>query len=430
MTPDLNRLNTPGVRLLVALAAGLAAGALLAGSVHEALLVSVARPVGKLWLDALTMTVVPLVTALLIAGVYEAGQSGGNVIARRAMVWFASLLAIGSLLGGIVAMGLLDAWPVPDHATRLTVAARPAPTVDAGSWTDNLIPANVIAAAADSAMVPLVVFALLFGFALTRIESGLSTHLARTFRGIAEAMLVIVGCVLWIAPIGVLALAFGVGVTLGAGAASVLLHYVIVIILVCLAVAAAMHILAATWGRTGAIAFARAALPAQAVAVTTQSSLASLPVMLTAASALRVDAASAGIVLPLAVSLFRAASAAANVAVAVYLAQVHGVAITVETLVVGALVAAAVSVGAVGLPAQVSFFAVIAPVCVAMGVPVTLLPLLLAIETVPDVFRTLGNVTADIAVAQMVGCRQNEREIGARSGSNSEENTGALRGIE
>lgn len=71
----------------------------------------------------------------------------------------------------------------------------------------------------------------------------------------------------------------------------------------------------------------------------------------------------------------------------------------------GAMVAATVSVAAIGLPAQVSFFAVIAPVCLAMNVPVTLLPLLPAIETVPDIFRTLGNVTADLAVLRIVGAR-------------------------
>jgi Na+/H+-dicarboxylate symporter len=94
------------------------------------------------------------------------------------------------------------------------------------------------------------------------------------------------------------------------------------------------------------------------------------------------------------------------VAVAVYLAQVHGMSLAAATLVIGALVAAAVSVGAVGLPAQVSFFAVITPVCIALGVPVTLLPLLLAIQTVPDTCHTLRNVTADMAVLSQAGAKE------------------------
>lgn len=398
------RLNTPAVRLLVALAGGLVAGAMASGSGYEAELLAVAQPVGRLWLNALTMTVVPLVTALLIAGVFEAGRSGGNAISRRALIWFAGLLVAASLLGGVVAVLLLEVWPIPDGAGRLAAAAGEAPIAQpAGDWIDNIVAANIVGAAAETAMVPLVLFAMLFGFALTRIEHDLGTALARVFRAVAEVMLVIVGWVLWIGPLGVLALALGVGVTLGAGAAGVLMHYVLVIIIVCLATALFMHLLAASAGRIGAMTFARAALPAQTVAMSTQSSLASLPVMMSAAFALRVAPASAGIVLPLAVSLFRAASAAANVAVAVYLAQVHAVPVAAAGLIAGALVAAAVSVGAVGLPAQVSFFAVIAPVCIAMGVPITLLPLLLAIETLPDVFRTLGNVTADMAVMRLAG---------------------------
>jgi Na+/H+-dicarboxylate symporter len=398
--------NTPPVRLLAALAGGLFAGTVANGSGYEAELLAVARPVGKLWLNALTMTVVPLVTALLIAGVYEAGQSGGNAISRRALGWFALLLVAASLIGGGVAMLLLEAWPMPEGAARLVGGAAPPVASGGGDWVDAIVPANIIAAGAETAMVPLVLFAMLFGFALARIERELGAGLARVFRAIADVMLVIVGWVLWIGPLGVFALAFGVGIALGAGAAGVLLHYVLVIIAVCLSIALFMHLFAAIAGRMGVMAFARAALPAQAVAMSTQSSLASLPVMVSAAPLVKIDDASAGIVLPLAVSLFRAASAAANVAVAVYLAQVHGVPVAAATLVIGALVAAAVSVGAVGLPAQVSFFAVIAPVCIAMGVPVTLLPLLLAIETLPDVFRTLGNVTADIAVMRLAGVRR------------------------
>jgi Na+/H+-dicarboxylate symporter len=409
-------LNTPPVRLLVALAGGLAAGAVTNGSGYEADLLAVARPVGKLWLNALTMTVVPLVTALLIAGVYEAGQSGGSAISRRALGWFAILLVAAALIGGVLALLLLEAWPLPEGADRLVADSAPPAHVGDGDWVDAIVPANIIAAGAETAMVPLVLFAMLFGFALAHIERDLGAGLARVFRAVAEVMLVIVRWVLWIGPIGVFALAFGVGVALGAGAAGVLLHYVLVIIAVCLSIALLMHLFAAIAGRIGVLAFARAALPAQAVAMSTQSSLASLPVMVSAAPQVKVVPSSAGIVLPLAVSLFRAASAAANVAVAVYLAQVHGVPLAAATLVIGALVAAAVSVGAVGLPAQVSFFAVIAPVCIAMGVPVTLLPLLLAIETLPDVFRTLGNVTADMAVMRLAGGRAAARSDPAETG--------------
>jgi Na+/H+-dicarboxylate symporter len=401
------RLNA-SVPILLGLVAGLVAGTLLAGSAFGEAAARVAQPVGQLWLDALTMTVVPLVFSLLVTGVMGAAlQASRARVAGRAVLWFAVLLLAASLLAIVVTLFALEAWPLPRAAAALAATGGPAPAVPASTdWLTGIIPTNPIKSAAETAMVPVVVFALLFGIAASRIEPELRTAVSRLVQGIAETMLVIVHWVLWIAPVGVLALAFGVGQRLGSGAAGVLAHYVTVVILACLSATVLAYICAATLGRLNPLAFARAALPSQIIAVSTQSSLASLPAMIEAAPSLGVERANAGIVLPLAVSLFRMASAAANVAVAIYLAHVHGVEVAAATLVVAAVVAALVSVAAVGLPAQVSFFAIIAPVCLAMGVPVVLLPLLLAIETLPDVFRTLGNVTADLAVARVAGGAQ------------------------
>ena len=71
-------------------------------------------------------------------------------------------------------------------------------------------------------------------------------------------------------------------------------------------------------------------------------------------------------------------------------------------MVAGGLTAMAISVGTVGLPGQISFFASVAPIALAMGVPLELLPLLLAVEVIPDIFRTVGNVTADLTAARIV----------------------------
>jgi Na+/H+-dicarboxylate symporter len=398
-------LNTPSLRILFGLVTGLVAGALLARTDLGTAVGAIAQPVGKLWLDALTMTVVPLVFSLLVTGVMGAAvHASGAQVAGRALLWFAVLLLAACFLSIGVTTAALEFWPLPRAAAALASVGGPVPAVPASTdWLSNIIPTNPIKSAAETAMVPVVVFALLFGLAASRIEPEPRTAVSRLVQGIADTMLVIVQWVLWIAPLGVLALAFGVGQRLGGGAAGVLAHYVAVVITACLGAVVLAYGCVAVLGRMNPLTFARAALPAQIIAVSTQSSLASLPAMVKAAPALGVERARAGIVLPLAVSLFRMASAAANVAVALYLAQVHGVQIAPATLAIGAMVAALVSVAAVGLPAQVSFFAIIAPVCLAMGVPVVLLPLLLAIETLPDVFRTLGNVTGGLAVARLAG---------------------------
>ena len=402
-------------RILAGLVLGLVVGAAIGGTAASGPLLAVAQPVGKLWLDALTMTVVPLVFSLLVTGIVSAADSAsGGRIAPLALLWFAVLLVGVCLISAALTPLALDLWPIPAAAASLQAPGGDVPVIASGAdWVSNIIPTNPLAAAADTAMVPLVIFALIFGLAVSRIEPELRTSVHTFFRAIVQAMLTIVHWVLLVAPLGVFALAFAVGARTGIGAASTLLHYVALVVGSCLTVTLLSYAVVAVMGRMSPLAFARAALPAQVVAASTQSSLASLPAMIEAAGPLRVDRQSAGIVLPLAVSIFRAASAAANVTVAVYLAHLHGIPLGAGTLIVGALVAAAVSVAAVGLPAQVSFFAIIGPVCLAMGVPIYLLPLLLAIETIPDIFRTIGNVTADLAVTRLVGRGEKSGEPGS-----------------
>ncbi|EQB15367.1 dicarboxylate/amino acid:cation symporter [Novosphingobium lindaniclasticum] len=391
-------------RILAGLVGGLVVGAVWRGGPSSLPVVTAAQQVGKLWLDALTMTVVPLVFSLLVTGIISAaGSVAHNRIVPRAMLWFMALLAGACLLSALLTSLALDLWPVPDGAASIAPPTEGNIAVPTGTdWLSNIIPTNPIKAAADTAMVPIVVFALIFGLAVSRIEAGLRRSVETFFQAIVQAMLLIVHWVLLVAPLGVFALAFAVAARTGIEVAGTLLHYVMFVVGACLSVTVLACVTIVLSGRLSLPAFIRAVLPAQVIAASTQSSLASLPAMIEAAKALKVDREVAGIVLPLAVSIFRAASAAANVTVAVYLAHLHGVPLGPGTLVTGALVAAAVSVAAVGVPAQVSFFAIISPVCVAMGVPIDLLPLLLAIESIPDIFRTLGNVTADLAVVRLV----------------------------
>jgi Na+/H+-dicarboxylate symporter len=402
-------------RILLGLVVGLLAGAALGGrpSATLDLASAIAAPVGQLWLDALTMTVVPLVFGLLVTGVGSATSSAAaGGVAARAMLWFVVLL-IGACALSATLTTLALAWapiPVGGGALRTSGSAPPV-MAEAGAWFSGIIPANPVKAAAEMSMAPLVVFALFFGFAASRIEAALRASLTTFFEAVVATMLVIVRWVLLAGPFGVLALGFGVGAKMGLGAAGALVHYVVIVAAACLAITLAAYVLAALVGRISPVTFARAALPVQVVALGTQSSLACLPAMITATGALKTSPGSAEVVLPLSVSIFRAASAAANIAVAIYLAHLHGVSLSPTSLGVGVLVAAAVSLAAVGLPAQVSFFATIGPVCLAMGVPLNVLPILLAVETIPDIFRTLGNVTADLAVARVVGRPRGEARL-------------------
>ena len=151
--------------------------------------------------------------------------------------------------------------------------------------------------------------------------------------------------------------------------------------------------------RLGFVRYARAALPSQAVALSTQSSLATLPVMIEGATDLDVPVAVSGVTLPLAVAIFRATGPAMNFAVAIYVAEWFGVPLSPATLAVGVIVATLTSLGSVSLPGTVSYVSAIAPVASTIGAPVAPLGLLVAVETLPDIMRTVGNVTWDLATA-------------------------------
>jgi Na+/H+-dicarboxylate symporter len=108
------------------------------------------------------------------------------------------------------------------------------------------------------------------------------------------------------------------------------------------------------------------------------------------------------LVLPLAVAVFRYTSPLGNLGVCFFLAAMYGIDLSVPQMATAVLVAFAVSVGSVGLPGQVSFIASVAPICAALGLPTEALGILVAVEIVPDIFRTIGNVTADVAVTTVL----------------------------
>jgi proton glutamate symport protein len=397
--------------VLLALVVGLGLGAWLSATASPAQgqIEAVAGPIGTLWLNALRMTVVPLVFAMLFTGVVTAAETAATGgLAARSLAWFAGLLVASGLFSVLLSPLLLHFWPVsPPEAAALVASNHAGPVAipaapPFGEWLLSFVPVNPIGAAAEGAMVPLVVFALIFGLSATRIAAPARALLNGFFDAVVQAMLVIVHWVLLAAPIGILGLAIGVGSKLGGGAFGLLLHYITLLVGVQGLLILCVYPAAAILGRTGLLPFARALAPVQLVATSTQSSIACLPAMVDAATELRVPEATRRLVLPLAVSLFKITSPCANLAVVVYCASVFGVPLGPLQLAAGVGVAVAVAVASAGLPGGTSFFLACVPLCAVMGVPTELLPLLLAVEVIPDIFRTIGNVTGQVAITTVL----------------------------
>ncbi len=397
---------------LAALLVGLSLGALSGGlpaSIRDGTL-STAQFVGTLWLNALKMTVIPLVLALLVVGIARGAEAAqGGRIAARSVLWIVIICTASSVFGAATILLLTQAMPLP-RATADSLQAALAgvektatgPLPGIAEFFKGVIPDNVIAAASNGDMLPLVVFATLFALALTRLSSKQRVLVVDLFDAFAEALLVIIGWVLLVAPIGVFALAYSVGAATGGAAFAGLGHYVLLISLVGIFVTLAAYPLATLVARLRLGVFTRGMIAPQSVAISTRSSLASLPAMLTAARGMGIRDQVVDVTLPISVALFRATGPAMNTAVAFYVAHWLGLEPSIGQMIAAVAVGAVMSYGAVSLPGEVSFISSIAPIAMALGVPIAPLALLVAVEMIPDIFRTVGNVTWDVAMTAVV----------------------------
>lgn len=391
-----------------------AAAATAAGLVH---------PVGRLWLNALQMTVVPLVAALVVVGVNAASDAAASGrTARTAIVVFLLLLTLAASFAAIVAPALLalvprDAEVIESLRAAMTTPGSPVAPPALGDWFAGIIPSNAIAAAAQSAMLPLVVFALFFGFALTRIEPARKARLLELVQAIADVMIVIVRWVLWAAPLGVFALVLAVTARVGLDLLGALGTYIVLQCLMYIAVTLLLYLVAMFAAAEPLRRFAAAIVPAQTIAASTQSSLASLPAMVESArTRLGYPVAVTSLVLPMAVSLFRITSPVQYIGVAAFIAWAYGIDLSAAQYAAAIALAVVVSLGSVGLPGQVSFMATNMPVAQSMGLPVEPIGILLAVDTIPDVFATVGNVTADLTATAVVARRTPPERMPGQAG--------------
>src|SRR2546423_318301 len=213
---------------LIALVAGLLAGAALASSGTSSLerIIAILEPVGTLWINAVRMTIVPLVMSMLIVAVgsSESLRSMGR-LGGAALLFFLvtlTLIAIAVVLLGPPLLSGLTIDPQAAAALRATAASNSQQVVATvrgmggfGQRLTELVPANPFRAAADGSMLPLIVFTLIFGAALSRIPAHIRNTPILFFRATSDAMLIVIRWVFLAAPVGVLALAVVVGARLG-----------------------------------------------------------------------------------------------------------------------------------------------------------------------------------------------------------------------
>jgi len=398
-------------RVLIGLLAGFLVGFAISGSTSPvaAAIVAIAAPVGTIFINLIRMTVLPLVASMLIASVGSLASSGA--IARAG--WRAAAVAIGMLAAVAVATVLIAA-PILltmqiDQAAAMALrpaAASAAAPPSAGApsiaqWFIDLVPQNVAKAAADGAMLPVIVFSILFAFALARVAEDRRDTLLRGVQAVADAMQRLVAWILELAPVGVFALAVPLASRLGLAAAGAVVEYIVLVVaLTLLAGIALLYPLGVVAGGMPLRRFVAYCAPPQAVAFASRSSLAALPAMVESAERAALPAVVAGFILPLAASVFRVGAAVAMPVGALFLARLYGVSLSAPQLASIAFTTVLASFAVPGIPGG-SVVAMV-PVLAAANLPLDGIGILLAVDAIPDMFRTTANVTGSLTLAAVI----------------------------
>ena len=411
-------MSTSAARVLLALVAGLLAGAAIAAADTGPLrtVAAIIEPIGTLWVRALQMVLIPLVLSLLVTGVVTTVDTGGTGrLGAAAVGVFLALLAGTALVSALVATPLVSRIPIDPETTALmrstadtAVAATARQLPKFSDLIVSTVPANPIRAAVDGAMLPLVTFAILFGLALARIGIERRDAVARVFQAIAEAMTVIVAWLIAIAPLGVFALAMTLVVKTGLGAVRAFALYILLISGVIILVTLLLYVVAAIAGRQPLLRFVRALVPPQAIAFSARSSLAALPAMVESArTRLGFPAAVTSFVLPLAVTTLRLSTPIMWSVSIPFLARLYGVVISPEqfALLLGTSILMSFSVP--GLPSASIFL--MGPFLTGLGIPIEAIGLLIAADSIPDLFKGVLNVTGHMTSAAVVTRRVTSR---------------------
>lgn len=399
------------IKVLIGLIGGLAAGIGVAAAGIPFLETAAGwiEPLGTLWVNAIRMTVIPLVGSLLVVGVVGTDIRAVGRIGGRAIGLFLALIAGAALLTAAVTPPLVARLPDDPEASAAlrenlgaageTAARTDVPTI--GEWLVSLVPTNPMAAMADGAMLPFIIFTLLFSLAAARIAAGHRDALVSFFRAISETMLVLIGWILDLAPIGVFALALTLGMNMGLAAAGAILYYVVLHSGLCILLLVSIYPLAVLVGKLPLKEFSGASLPAQAVAFSSRSSLASLPPAVEECeNRLKLPPAINSFLLPLGFSVFRITAPVPMIVGAYFIAYFYGIPLEATDLLTMILTSILASFTVPGVPGGGVIAAL--PVLMAVGLPAEGLGILLAVDTIPDIFRTTANVTANVGAAVML----------------------------
>ena len=391
-------------KILIGLAAGIVAGILLQGAPDMAN--TWIKPFGTLFLNLIKMIIVPLVLASLIVGtcglgdVKKLGRIGGKTIAYY-LLTTAFAVVLGLILANVFSVG--SGFVLPSEIKAAEAKEMPS-IIDTFL---NIIPTNPIKALADGNMLQIIAFALILGSGIVALGDK-GKPVLEFFDSLAEATYKITGGIMNLAPYAVFALITPVVATNGPKVLLPLLSVIIIVYIGCFLHAALVYSSTLVlFAKFSPLKFFKGIFPAQAIAFTTCSSSAALPVnMQCTEENLGVKKSICSFVLPLGATINMDGTALYQGVCALFIANVYGIDLTIAQQATIVLTATLASIGTAGVPG--AGLIMLTMVLQSVGLPLEGLALVAGIDRILDMARTTVNITGDSACAVIIAASENE----------------------
>jgi proton glutamate symport protein len=411
--------NSMLIKVLIAII--LAIGAGLITSPQSALLgisfLDIYGLIGQLFLNALSLVVVPLVSTSLIIGAarmgadHSFGSLGGKTLGFFVLTSFLAIM-VGLLLAITIQpgqlSGTLQAIQLPANFTSLATQGHLFQNIS--QMILKVVPANIFVAASQGQMLGLIFFCLLFGFLTTRIEAHLATAVLAFCQGVFQIMMRMTQLVMLAMPIGVFGLVAKAVATTGVETMGQMAYFFLTVLLGLAVYALIVLPLLLKLFKVSPISHIKAMLPALVTAFSTSSSAATLPVTLECVEKRAgVSNRISSLVLPLGTSINISGSALYVCVGVLFIAQMYGLPLTLPSLVLVAFMTLLTSMGTPGIPSA-SLISVMM-ISQTLGIPAEGIGLIMAVERILDMFRTTVNVFGTSCCALLVAQTEGEKNL-------------------
>ena len=406
--------------LIVGVVSGIAINILTGGAAGtEQFVRSVTEPIGRVWLNALMMLVIPVVISTLSTGI--AGLGSLKRLGRIGSLSLLSMLTI-SMVAALLGLGLVN-LAQPGEGLNPAVTERLLETYQGESDARGLaegafgmelfvqiVPRNPVQAAANGEMLAVIFFALMIGIGLTIVPKEKGQPLLNFLESLGQVTIAIIGLVMKVAPLGVACLIFSVTARFGFEILFNLLKYIMTVVgSLAIFFIVGYSLILRFVAKRDPIEFMKRARVVILTGFSTSSSNATLPTtMRVAREELGISKAVAGFVLPLGATMNMNGTALFEGVTVLFIAQVFGVNLPLSSQLIVILMSVVTAIGVAGVPG--GSIPLLMMVLGIVGVPVEGIAIVLGVDRILDMCRTTLNVGGDLVTATIV-----ERFEGGRS---------------